>query len=338
MEVAWNIARETEVGGRGLVLVRAKEGRKRFCALSRPTLRSAHQRTRRCGWLWDCTLPHSLENNICWLDFSVQCCAKHLLTLKNNGWSTIFVQVRPGFAQYSEVLDSPWKRITIWLWTHYICCWARTNIQVHLSAEGDGNTLEGLSSLLKVLWPSSVALRRSTLGQLKTVMCCSDVKWERGQVNHRVKEIKDDGRTAVWKRWVVARERLDPTAKFLFLADKGVLIYALIFPPHFFLLCISFFGLSSTSLFLSLPVPCNNGESVGSSASPRCHARVSDSYYTSTRICFVCVAFAPVAHLSHFWRNMVAARSMASWSKMRLHVVLRIHSRDIRAEAAGKFL
>lgn len=54
-----------------------------------------------------------------------------------------------------------------------------------------------LYSLLKVGWPSSVALRCSILGQLKTVMCCSDVKWERGQVNHRVKEIKDDGRTAL---------------------------------------------------------------------------------------------------------------------------------------------
>lgn len=73
------------------------------------------------------------------------------------------------------------------------------------------------------------------LRQLKTVMCSSDVKWKRGQVNHRVTEIKDDGRTAVWKRWVVVRGRLDLTATFLFLADKGVLVYALIsLPPSLF--------------------------------------------------------------------------------------------------------
>lgn len=58
-------------------------------------------------------------------------------------------------------------------------------------------THDGLSPVLKMASPPSVVSRCSILRQPKTVMCSSDVKWERGQVNHRVKEIKDDGRTAV---------------------------------------------------------------------------------------------------------------------------------------------
>lgn len=50
--------------------------------------------------------------------------------------------------------------------------------------------------VLKVASPSSVSSGRSRLRQLKEVICSSDMEWETGQVNHRVKEIKDDGRTA----------------------------------------------------------------------------------------------------------------------------------------------
>lgn len=82
------------------------------------------------------------------------------------------------------------------------------------------------------------------LRQLKTVMCSSDVKWERGQVNH------SEGNKG-WERWVVVRGRLDPTATFLLLADKNTHIRAHL-SPHFFVLCISFFILSSTSLCLCL--------------------------------------------------------------------------------------
>lgn len=174
------------------------------------------------------------------------------------------------------------------------------------------------------------------LRQLKTVMRSCDVKWERGQVNHRVKEIKDDGRTAVWKRWVVVRGRLDPTATFLFLADKGVLICALIFPPSLF--CALYLFLYSVFHLFLLVFACAMQQwgECGLLSLPEVPCKsVRFILYIYANV-FVCVAFAPVAHLSHFWRNMVAVRSMASWSKMCLHVVLRIHSRDVRAEASGR--
>lgn len=77
---------------------------------------------------------------------------------------------------------------------------------------------------------------------------------ETGHVNHRLKEIKDDAWATVWKRWVVVRGRLDPTATFLFLVDKGALAHTVIFSPSLFALCISF---SLFSVFhLPLPVFC----------------------------------------------------------------------------------
>lgn len=188
----------------------------------------------------------------------------------------------------------------------------RKDIQAHFSNKGDRKTVNGSSPVLKVASPSSVASRRSILGQLKTVICSSHVKWETGpQVSHRVREIKDDGRNTVSRRWVVVRERLDPTATFLLLVDKGTLTYTLIFP---FTFCALYLFLYSV---FHLPPPIfaravqQRGECGLLSLPEVPYKSVRFVLYICANL-FVCVAFTPVAHLSHLWRNMVAARSMAS--------------------------
>lgn len=170
---------------------------------------------------------------------------------------------------------------------------------------------DGSSPVLKVASPSSVASRRSILGQLKTVMCSSHVKWETGQVSHRVREIKDDGRTTVSERWVVVRGRLDPTATFLLRVDKGTLTYTLIFPFTFCALYLFLYSVFHLPLPVFARAVQQRGECGLLSLPEVPYKSVIFVLYICANV-FVCVAFAPVAHLSHLWRNMVAARSVAS--------------------------
>lgn len=242
-------------GDGGLVLVRAKEGRKSMGASSCPTC-EAHTTgsdlAERCDITLSCTslfIPRKWIIATCvyfpWLFYMLPSFTKDILgTFNNNGLrmiipSVLWAPVWPGFAQYSleslTVLDN-----TLRFNYRHLCVfrWAWKDIQAHLFHYRWWKRAR-LSPALTLASPSGVASRCSILRLLKTIICSSDVKWETGHVNHRLKEIKADGWTTVWKRWVAVRERRDPTATFLFLVDKGTLAYAVIFPPPHFL-CVVF--------------------------------------------------------------------------------------------------
>lgn len=121
----------------------------------------------------------------------------------------------------------------------------------------------------------------SVFRQLEREKCSSAAEWESGHEGEkRSGGEKYEVGTTVWRRRVIIQGKLDPAATFLFLVDKGILTHAIIFPSHFlhlFCFYISFSSLSSPSLSPSLPLSCDDEESVGSSASPGRQGRAADT-------------------------------------------------------------
>lgn len=177
--------------------VRAKGGRKHFCALSRPTCKT-HPRGSNLADGCKTALSHTPQKIKCVYVASLFNVVLILLTLKNNGWGTItpsvlWVPVRLNIHKSLIVLENALR-------FDYKCTLFSLSMNEYsspLSTKGGGNILHCLSPVLKWRRPLVSPPDARYPDSYKTVMCSSDGKWERGQVNHRVMEIKDDGQTAV---------------------------------------------------------------------------------------------------------------------------------------------